>query len=170
MKDCCITSYTRLYNALLPTFPYYAGFVVTPPIVPTEYYDVYSVEQRDKWFACNIKKLIEYCNMLASNLGLADDEIEKLYLEFEKFKESGFEDYYAANVEKWINEHLEFIYLQTIKQIYFALDDTGHLVAFIPESWQDINFWTPLDYSNQATYGHLQILLNDVVSYVEMEG
>lgn len=167
MGCCTIKGYTRLYNSILPVVPYWMGFTVSPPAVPAEYWDVRSQEERIEWLACNIKKLIEYANNLAVNLNITDDELEKLYNEFEKFKASGFDDYYADQVVKWIDAHLDYIYRYTVKQIYFALDDSGHLVAFIPESWEDVNFWTPLDYANQDTYGHLQILLNDVVPYVE---
>ena len=169
MSCCSIDTYTRLYNAILPVMPYYASFTVSPPVVPEEYWNVKSQEQRIEWLACNIKKLICYVNELCTNINLADDEIEALANEFEKFKESGFDDYYADQVEAWINSQLPYIYSHTIKQIYFALDDSGHLIAFIPDSWTDIDFWTPLNYDNQATYGHLQILLKNTVSYIEME-
>ena len=158
-----------VYRALM-NMPYYVWHDPTYPFVlPQINWQVMSHEQRVAWLTCNIAGLIEYANKQTDNINLLDADIEKLAKEFEKFKESGFDDYYEAQVAEWINNNLEFIFKNVIKQIYFALDDTGHLIAFIPESWKDINFFTPMDYSNQETYGHLQILLNDVVPYIEEE-
>ena len=72
--------------------------------------------------------------------------------------ESGFDDYYAEQVEKWINEHLEYIYDHTIKQIYFGLGgpNDAYLVAYIPESWDDITFDTIMNFSD-PNYGSLTL-------------
>lgn len=153
-----------LRNPFFRLFPWLISYSGN---IPDLYWDIESDEQRYRWL-CEWMYSIVY-NLKANNDKdiVQDDRIQELFDIFEEFKESGFDDYYAAQVEKWIDSHLDFIYKYTLKQIYFALDDSGHLIAFIPESWQDINFWTPLDKDYPETYGHLQILLNNVIPYVE---
>lgn len=88
--------------------------------------------------------------------------IDSLTEEFEKFKESGFDDYYADQIERWVNDNLGFIFERYTRGIYFGLTLDGHFVAYIPESWSDVIFDTGMDYSLD-TYGRL-ILRMDVDS------
>lgn len=156
---CGIHAYTRIYNALLPIVPYFGAFTVSPPAVPAEYFNVYSQEERLKWLACNVKKLCEFVDLLADSINATDDELEKLYLKFEKFKKSGFEDYYAAQIEKWIKDNLGFLFTTLAKQVYFGLTDNGYFCAYIPESWSDIQFDTGMVYG-QFDYGRLILRFN----------
>lgn len=151
---CTIETYTRLYTTLLPAIPYYMAFTASPPVVPEQYWNVKSAEERVKWLACNIKKLCEFVDMLASGLNATDDEVEKLYQEFEKFKESGFDDYYAAQIEQWIKNNLGYLFTTLAKQVYFGLTSDGYFCAYIPESWSDITFDTGMVYG-QFDYGRL---------------
>ena len=82
------------------------------------------------------------------------DEIEALKTAFEKFMASGFDDYYYAQIEKWVNDNLETLYALLVKQVYFGLTLDGYFVAYIPESWSDIVFDTGMIYG-QDTYGRL---------------
>ena len=80
--------------------------------------------------------------------------IGDLRAEFEEFKAHGFDDYYAEQVKQWINDHLEWVYLNFVKQVYFGLTTDGYFVAYYPESWEDIVFDTGMVYSLD-TYGRL---------------
>ena len=102
-----------------------------------------------------LNELIEKDNEQSDVINLLVKELEELRTLFEKFQESGFDDYYKEQVEKWIDEHLRDIYRYTIKQIFFSLDDSGYLIAHVPGAWQQIMFSTPMDYSDQTTYGRL---------------
>lgn len=73
---------------------------------------------------------------------------------FEKFKETGFDEYYKKKVEEWIDKNLDYIYRYTVKQVYFGLNEDGYFVAYIPESWEDIIFDTGMQYGVD-TYGRL---------------
>ena len=89
-------------------------------------------------------------------------EIAALKELFEKFQESGFDDYYKDQVEQWINENLDFIFTHTVKQVFFGLTQDGYFCAYVPKSWNDIIFDTGMNY-NEDTYGRL-ILRWDVDS------
>lgn len=122
--------------------------------IPKLYWDAFSQEQRIHAICRQLSKVIAYADYVGSNM----DEVMEQYVElqelFEKFMQSGFDDYYADQVEAWIDSHLQYIFDHTVKQVYFGLTDDGHFIAYIPESWDDIFFDTGFDYSLD-TYGRL---------------
>lgn len=136
--------------------PWFAGFTEFTPTIPKMYWDVESQEQRIHAICRQLHKLVCYADMLGDKININREDIDELQRLFEQFKESGFDDYYAEQVEKWIDEHLEYIYDHTIKQIYFGLTEDGYFVAYIPESWDDITFDTIMNYSD-ANYGALTL-------------
>lgn len=153
--DCC-------NNGLIPWVARWFGFTDYVPTVPQLYWDMDSNEQRYHLLCKQLHKLVCYADMLGQKITIDHAAIEALEKEFEKFKDSGFEDYYLAQIEKWVNDNLAQLYKLLVKQIYFGLTDDGHFVAYIPESWEDIIFDTGYDY-DLDTYGRL-ILRWDVDS------
>ena len=143
-------------NQLNRWVPWFAGFTDFTPTIPKMYWDVESQEQRIHAICKQLHKLVCYADMLGDKINLNREDIDELQRLFEKFMESGFDDYYAEQVEKWIDEHLEFIYDHTIKQIYFCLEN-GHLCAYIPDSWDDITFDTIMNFSD-PNYGSLVLI------------
>ena len=138
--------------------PMFAGFTEFTASIPKMYWDVKSQEQRIHALCTMLDKLICYADMLGDQTNLNIDEIRAIQAEFEEFKEHGFEDYYEAQVAAWIAANLEYIYDHTIKQIYFGLggQDDAYLVAYIPDSWDDITFDTIMNYSS-PNYGALTL-------------
>lgn len=145
-------------NHLNRWVPWFAGFTDFTPTIPKMYWDVESQEQRIHAICKQLHKLVCYADMLGDKINVNREDIDELQRLFEQFMESGFDDYYADQVEKWIAEHLEFIYDHTIKQIYFGLggEDNAYLVAYIPESWDDITFDTIMNFSD-PNYGALTL-------------
>lgn len=151
-----MASWPIVYNSL----PGYAGFTSFTPTIPKLYWDVYSQEERIKRICMELHKLCEYASAMNLNINLNHDMIEELRLEFEKFKESGFFDYYAEQIEAWINRNMPDIIGKYIKMVFFGLTLDGHFVAYIPEgsAWDDIIFDTGVDYSKD-TYGRLMLFM-----------
>lgn len=123
-------------------FPYFAGFTEFTPTIPKMYFDVQSVEQRYYTLCKQLHKLICYVDFLGDKVNITKEEIDELKAQFQKFIESGFEDYYIQKIYQWIDEHMEDIISRAVKQVYFGLNDEGYFVAYIPESWSDITFDT----------------------------
>lgn len=127
-----------------------------PPtwVIPKMYWDTMSQEQRIHAICREIEKLMTYADYLGINV----NELENLYIalqnDFDKFKESGFEDYYKTQVEQWIADNLEYVFNIVAKQVYFGLTLEGRFVAYIPEGWSDIVFDTGANYGVD-TYGRL---------------
>lgn len=71
-------------------------------------------------------------------------------------------------VEEWINKHNDTSYMeeliaQYIKTVIFGLTDNGYFVAYIPDSWNEIDFSTS-QYDDFTTlepeFGHLILSIN----------
>ena len=130
------------------------GFRDYVPTVPQLYWNVDGNEQRYHLLCKQLHKLICYADMLGQKINLDHTAVEELEKQFEKFIESGFEDYYAEQIEKWVNDHLLDLYRLLVKQVFFGLTDDGHFCAYIPDSWADIQFDTGAVFG-RTDYGRL---------------
>ena len=101
-----------------------------------------------------LNELIEKDNEQSDVINLLVTELEELRTLFDKFQESGFDDYYKEQVDKWIDEHLRYIYEKTTAAVFFGLTDDGYFCSWIPHSWRNILFDTEANYEND-NYGHL---------------
>ena len=136
--------------------PPFAGFTEFTASIPKLYFNVKSQEQRIHAMCELINKLICYADMLGDKVSDDHDAIEELIEEFNKFKDSGFLDYYEKQLEAWINAHMADIISMYVKQVFFGLTLDGHFVAYIPadSAWEDVIFDTGAVYELD-TYGRL---------------
>lgn len=142
-----------------PIKPYvtpFAGYTEFVASIPKLYFGVKSQEQRILAICKQLGKIICFVDYQGEKINKNRLDIEWLKEQFELFKESGFDDYYLEQVEKWIQKNLEYIYSYTVKQIYFGVTEDGYFVAYIPESWDDITFDTVMNYSS-PNYGCLAL-------------
>ena len=133
-------------------YPFWNSFT---PTLPNLYWDVDSHEERIKKICLEIAKLIAYSDYLQENVNLDHVTIEQLQSDFERFMASGFDDYYAEQIRQWVMVNMPKIITQAVKMVFFGLDDTGRLVAYIPEQWAFV-FDTIIDYDS-PDYGKLVI-------------
>lgn len=64
----------------------------------------------------------------------------------------------AAGIKEWIVNNFYDIVGDMAKMVFFGLTDSGYFVAYIPESWDDIDFKTTgwdIMLAIQPEYGHL---------------
>lgn len=144
----------------IPPFPPFPGWVEGAPVIPEQYWDVITPEQRYKTIEEWLQKIVDFLNDETTpqiNKFLA--EVEKLQAEFEQFKESGFLDYYEEQLRNWINENVPWLFETFAKQVFFGLTDDGYFCAYVPESWSDIEFDTGATYG-QYDYGRLILRYN----------
>lgn len=142
--------------------PRWSSFLDFVPTVPQLYWNVDGNEQRYHLLCKQLHKLICYADMLGTKININHEDIDKLEAEFEKFKESGFLDYYEKQLDEWINANMPEIIGKYIRMVFFGLTLDGYFVAYIPEGtgWDDIIFDTGAVYRSDE-YGRL-ILLMDV--------
>ena len=141
-------------NGAASPIPPFWGFSAFTPTIPKLYWDVKSQEQRILNLFDLLNKLVCYAEQMGIQLNVSQDELEKLKAEFEKFQDSGFEDYYEKQVAQWIKDNAATLFQLLAKQVYFGLTDDGHFCAYIPDSWSDVTFDTGAVYG-QADYGRL---------------
>lgn len=144
--------------------PPYAGFTDFTSVIPQLYWNVYSQEQRFHAICKELHKVICYTDYVGKITNENAEQIVWLIGEFEKFKESGFFDYYAEQIQQWIDDNMEWIISQSIKMVFFGLTLDGYFVAYIPDSWSDITFDTGAVYADDD-YGRLILSY-----YVDNEG
>ena len=134
--------------------PWFAAWQEFSPVIPKMYWDVESQEQRLHAICAQLHKLVCFADYLGDKISINRDDIDELQRLFEQFVESGFDDYYADQVETWINNNLQWIFTHVAKQVYFGLNEQGYFVAYIPDGWDDIVFDTGMIYGID-TYGRL---------------
>ena len=133
-----------------------AGVTQFTPSIPKFYWDVDSQEQGIKQLCKTVCMLIDYLNQVADQVNIDTDAIAELKALFQKFQESGFDDYYRAQIEQWVKDNMENIIRDSIKMVFFGLTDDGYFCAYIPDSWSDLTFDTGMNYGTY-TYGRLMI-------------
>ena len=127
-------------------------------VIPKFYWDAESPEQRVKALCMLYDKLMAYVDALKDAVNVDSEAIKELQDAFQKFMESGFDDYYAEQVAKWIAENLQkIIDAMTVSTVYFGLTDDGYFTAYYPISWKTVQFDTIADYSSDY-YGCLVLL------------
>lgn len=127
-------------------------------VIPKFYWDAESPEQRVKYLCMLYDKLMAYVDALKDNVNVDSEAIKELQEAFQKFMESGFDDYYTEQVAKWIAANLQkIIDAMTVSTVYFGLTDDGYFTAYYPLSWKTVQFDTIADYSSDY-YGCLVLL------------
>ena len=111
------------YTPPIPLVPYW-DFHPGAPIVPKFYWDAVSPEQGVHRLAQELRKLCEYANAIATSVNLDHKIIQELQDAFEKFVESGFDDYYAQQIYTVVGPRISTLTLGT-----FVEDNTADLVA-----------------------------------------
>ena len=143
------------YTPPIPLVPYW-DFHPGAPIVPKLYWDAVSPEQGVHRLAQEIRKLCEYATAIATSVNLDHTIIQQLQDAFEKFVESGFDDYYKEQIEQWISDNLVTVMQTLLNQgIFFGLTEDGYFCANVLMQLT-IYFDTIVDYSSDD-YGKLTL-------------
>lgn len=137
-------------------------------VLPTVYDESLSYEQQ-------VAKLREYVNEVIKNSndfgevltelqqGLKEvnttdqgqaDDIKELQETLEKIKNGEYADMYVDSMDKWVDNNMPGIVSRIVRYVSFGLTADGYFVAYIPTSWQFLQFNTIKDPCNPL-YGHL---------------
>lgn len=85
-------------------------------------------------------------NQLLTQYGVNINELQKdvdyLNSELEKVKNGDYVSLYIESLSKWIDENLLTLVERVAKFVTFGLNNDGYFVAYIPESWNNIEFDT----------------------------
>ena len=139
-------------NSIVP-FGFWTAFT---PVVPDVYKNAISPQQQIHDIACLVHKLKEYVEMMADEVNVDKDALNALIAEFEKFMDSGFEDYYEEQLVSYIVENFPALAQVFLTNgVFFGLSDDGYFVANVANQ---LNFTLDtISDADDANYGHLTI-------------
>lgn len=132
------------------------GFANFTPTIPKLYWNVKSQEQRILNLFDLLDKLICYAESIGEQVNLNCEEIEELKKAFEELfdEDSDFWKLFEKQLNDWVNENMEYLIKQSMRQVYFGLTDDGYFCGYIPTSWSEITFDTGAVYG-RSDYGRL---------------
>ena len=133
------------------------GLMPYTPVLPKLYWEAITPEQELHELCKRLHTLFDYAQQLGTLTTEQMQALAALQADFEKFQESGFFDYYAAQLEAWIKANMDRIFSMYAKLVLFGLDANGYFAAWIPENWNEIFFSMIADY-NDPLYGRLVLL------------
>lgn len=139
--------------------PFFNPWMISNPTLPKMYWEVKSPEQLVANLYCIMDALKNYVNGASEQINENTDKIAELEDLFNKFIESGFEDYYEKQLEQWINDNVQLLWETFAQMVFFGLTSDGHFCAYVPESWEDITFDTGAVYGT-SQYGRLILRYN----------
>lgn len=140
-------------------FPIYSGWTQYTPVIPKLYWDVYSAEQRIKLLCINFDKVEHYLDYVAELMNEWNMEFsEDIRNEFEQMWNAIHEGYEDA-LNEWFENDMPGIIERAIKMVFFGLTLDGYFVAYIPDSWNEIQFDTGMVYGSEE-YGRLILMFN----------
>lgn len=109
--------------------------------------------------------LIRQCKTNADAIAVLEDwkesatnTIEDLQQLLDDIAAGVFPEEIADSIKKFIVNNFYDIVGDMMKMVFFGLTDSGYFVAYIPESWNDIQFFTTgWDFNTDLMpeYGHL---------------
>lgn len=134
--------------------PYFDPYMIANPTLPKLYWEVKSPEQLVANLYCIIDAMKDYINNTTDRVNINTESIKELQETLKKFMESGFDDYYRAQIEQWINDNMQWLWQTFGEMIFVGLTSDGHFCVYIPDSWADITFDTGAVYGTQ-NYGRL---------------
>lgn len=98
----------------------------------------------------NFEKSLKDLNVRIDNVEQAfidlrnsiNDEISQLYEILEKIKNGDYVDLYLPSIINWINKNLKELVKDIVTYVSFGISDDGYFVAYIPDTWDFLEFDT----------------------------
>lgn len=98
----------------------------------------------------NFEKALKELNVRVDNVEQAfidlrnsiTDEISQLYEILEKIKNGDYVDLYLPSIINWINKNLKELVKDIVTYVSFGISDDGYFVAYIPDTWDFLEFDT----------------------------
>ena len=109
------------------------------------------------WIIKMVKELMKVCDGLTEWKTDAEEELKALQDFADAITAGRFPDSMMRAFYDWVQRNVPDIISAAVKNVWFGLTDDGYFFAWIPDSWEDINFSTT-GYDDQISgydFGHL---------------
>lgn len=83
--------------------------------------------------------------------------VQTCYDELQKLINGEYIEFYVQALAKWIDNNLQVMVARIVKYAWFAINEEGYFVAYIPDKWDFIDFDTELN-PDDEDYGKLRLL------------
>ena len=105
----------------------------------------------------NYKSLLDSLKDLDSWVETHETEYNALKKAVNDLEDGNWSQEFIDTLISWYKDNIVDIIGEMIKQVYFGLTDDGYFVAYIPTSWNEIQFSTSGydDFPAGIEYGHL---------------
>ena len=80
--------------------------------------------------------------------------VRKLQNDVDDLINGEYIDNYVKALATWIDNNLQQLVAKVVTYVWFEIDDSGYFVAYMPDTWDFVNFGTELDPDNED-YGKL---------------
>jgi len=110
------------------------------------------------WLIRQCKHNADAIKVLQEWVANAEDVVGDLQKLLEDVAAGNFPEEIANAIREFIVDNFYDIVGDMTKMVFFGLTDTGYFVAYIPESWDDIEFFTTgwdVNTDLMPEYGHL---------------
>lgn len=85
------------------------------------------------------------------------EKVNKCYEEVEKLTKGEYIETYVQALATWIDNNLQIMVSKIVKYIWFEINEDGYLVAYIPDTWDFVDFDTEMN-PDDEDYGKLALL------------
>lgn len=85
------------------------------------------------------------------------DRVNDCYAEVEKLINGEYIETYVQALATWIDNNLQVMVSKIVKYVWFEVNEDGYFVAYIPDTWDFIDFDTEMN-PDDEDYGKLALL------------
>lgn len=100
-------------------------------------------------------------NTFESNINIKinelTDRVNDCYAEVEKLINGEYIETYVQALATWIDNNLQVMVSKIVKYVWFEVNEDGYFVAYIPDTWDFIDFDTEMN-PDDEDYGKLVLL------------
>lgn len=153
-------SAVKLFNQIIKD---YGDFDNTIKQLTKDYEDQLNQYKQDtdknisdfKTYITNQQKTFE--NNINIKINELTDKVNDCYEEVEKLINGEYIETYVQALATWIDNNLQVMVSKIVKYVWFEVNEDGYFVAYIPDTWDFIDFDTEMNPDNED-YGKLALL------------
>lgn len=109
------------------------------------------------WLIRDYKTLDEFKDAMLRWIQETQPTIDEMNALLEMIASGNLPEGMQEGIRKWLEVNALDLIGEMIRTVHFGLTNDGYFCAFIPSSWEGIQFDTVSDYSDPL-YGHLMLL------------
>ena len=111
------------------------------------------------WILAHFKEFLEQIESLNTWRSSHEEEYQELKKLYDDILAGNFPESMVNSLKKWVEVNGVELIGEMIKTVFFGITDSGYFVAYIPDSWDEIQFGTTGldDFPAGVDYGHLTL-------------